>query len=373
MNNFESTKDNNSNLKNNYLENKILKNKQESGINEKDIIVKIIGIGGLGGKIVQEILKKGLKRQIEYIAINTDKNELEDLSLIENRKYLIGENLTDGNGTGGNREFGESAATDSEKELKEKIFELSKNQFVILIAGMGGGTGSGATPIIGKIAKDLDSSLLSIAFIPRSFEGNKIKELVGTSLKDIKKISPTLEYYMDKIINFCDDKKDLLSCLSEISYKLLELIYLILHFIGSPNLDFNKFLNVIENNNCFFDYLEMKNENNIEKIINSLLKSINNLDLKNISSKKVFLEIHHNYLSSKEETLLMETISKNLDNDNNELYWGINKEINNNNNEEKFINLYFLISGEKHKEKDKTEQENNEEKKVAINEATFTL
>ncbi|WP_333820070.1 cell division protein FtsZ [Ohtaekwangia sp.] len=130
-------------------------------------IIKVIGVGGGGSNAVNHMYKQGIK-DVEFVVCNTDSQAL-NLSPVPN-KLQIGTNLTEGLGCGANPEVGKNAALESKEHIREM---LNGTKMVFVTAGMGGGTGTGAAPVIAKIAKDMDILTVGIVTAPFSFEGKK--------------------------------------------------------------------------------------------------------------------------------------------------------------------------------------------------------
>lgn len=130
-------------------------------------IIKVIGVGGGGSNAVNHMFKQGIK-DVEFVVCNTDAQAL-NLSPVPN-KLQIGLNLTEGLGCGANPEVGKNAALESKEQIREM---LTGTKMVFVTAGMGGGTGTGAAPVIAKIAKDMDILTVGIITSPFSFEGKK--------------------------------------------------------------------------------------------------------------------------------------------------------------------------------------------------------
>lgn len=129
--------------------------------------IKVIGVGGGGNNAVNRMITSGLKG-VEFIAINTDKQALH-MSQAE-MKIQIGEKLTKGLGAGANPEIGQKAA----EESKDKLAEVIKGaDMVFITAGMGGGTGTGAAPIVAEVAKELGILTVGVVTKPFTFEGRK--------------------------------------------------------------------------------------------------------------------------------------------------------------------------------------------------------
>jgi len=131
-------------------------------------IIKVIGVGGGGSNAVNHMYSQGIK-DVEFIVCNTDVQALSG-SPIPN-KLQIGIGLTDGLGAGANPERGKNAALESREEIREMLSNNTK--MVFITAGMGGGTGTGAAPVIAKLAKELDIVTVGIVTAPFGFEGKK--------------------------------------------------------------------------------------------------------------------------------------------------------------------------------------------------------
>lgn len=148
---------------------------------EKSSIIKVIGVGGGGGNAVNFMYTEGING-VDFIICNTDQQVLES-SPIPN-KIRIGDNLTEGRGAGSNPEVGKLAA---EESLAEIIEALGVNtQMVFVTAGMGGGTGTGAAPVIAKAAKDLGILTVGIVTTPFVFEGSKRKLAAEVGIEELR-------------------------------------------------------------------------------------------------------------------------------------------------------------------------------------------
>ncbi len=130
-------------------------------------IIKVIGVGGGGSNAVNHMYKQGIK-DVEFVVANTDLQALNS-SPVPN-KLQLGATLTEGLGCGANPEVGRAAALESKEQIREL---LNGTKMIFVTAGMGGGTGTGAAPVIAKIAKDMDILTVGIVTVPFSFEGKK--------------------------------------------------------------------------------------------------------------------------------------------------------------------------------------------------------
>jgi len=150
-------------------------------------IIKVIGVGGGGSNAVNHMYNLGIK-DVEFVACNTDAQALKSSPIPF--KLQIGINITEGLGAGANPEIGRDAAIESEAEIRELLGDSTKMLFIT--AGMGGGTGTGAAPIIAKIAKEMDILTVGIVTIPFSFEGKKKMELAQKGVDELKENCDTV-------------------------------------------------------------------------------------------------------------------------------------------------------------------------------------
>lgn len=150
-------------------------------------IIKVIGVGGGGSNAVSHMYSQGIK-DVEFIICNTDMQALKS-SPVPN-KIQIGAHLTEGLGAGANPEKGRMAAQESKEELREMLSNGTK--MVFITAGMGGGTGTGAAPIIAEVCRDLGILTVGILTKPFAFEGRKKKEYAERGIEQIKQHCDTV-------------------------------------------------------------------------------------------------------------------------------------------------------------------------------------
>jgi cell division protein FtsZ len=155
--------------------------------------IKVIGVGGAGNNAINRMLEANI-RCAEYIVVNTD-SQILALSPCEN-KIQIGGQLTKGLGAGADPDVGRAAAEESKDQLTEVI---KGTDLLFITAGMGGGTGTGAAPVIAKIARDMKILTVAVVTEPFSFEGKKRMENTAKGLENLKK-------YVDTLIIIPNDK-----------------------------------------------------------------------------------------------------------------------------------------------------------------------
>ena len=163
-------------------------------LKEKSSIIKVIGVGGGGGNAVNHMYRQGITG-VDFIICNTDAQALE-LSPIPN-KVQLGASLTEGMGAGSIPEVGKNSAIENIEDIKQMLGTNTKMLFIT--AGMGGGTGTGASPIIAKAAKELDILTVGIITTPFSFEGKRRKIQAEEGLDEFKK-------YVDSYLVISNDR-----------------------------------------------------------------------------------------------------------------------------------------------------------------------
>ncbi len=158
----------------------------EEIIKKQSTRIKVVGIGGGGGNSLNRMKEIGIKGG-ELIAMNTDAQDL--LYTDANQKILLGKELTQGLGAGSNPKIGEEAAKESESEIKKR---LSGSDMVFITCGMGGGTGTGAAPVVSSIAKKLGALTIGVVTMPFTIEGAKRIENAVYGLERMEALTDTL-------------------------------------------------------------------------------------------------------------------------------------------------------------------------------------
>ena len=161
---------------------------------EESSIIKVIGVGGGGSNAVNHMFRLGIKG-VDFIICNTDKQALGKSPVPH--KIQLGNSLTKGLGAGAKPEVGRDSALESIEEIKSILKD--NTEMVFITAGLGGGTGTGAAPVIASVAKELGILTVGIVTIPFSFEGKKRREQAEKGLEEMKK-------YVDTLIVIGNDK-----------------------------------------------------------------------------------------------------------------------------------------------------------------------
>ncbi|MDR1521282.1 MAG: cell division protein FtsZ [Streptococcaceae bacterium] len=199
-------------------------------------LIKVVGVGGGGGNAINNMIDAGVEG-VEFIAANTDRQAL-DRNKAENHIQL-GPKLTNGLGAGANPEIGEKAAEESEAEIKDV---LSGAHMVFITTGMGGGTGTGAAPVVARLARDLGALTVGVVTRPFSFEGPKRSLFAAEGIAEFKEYVDTLLIISNnRLLEIVDKKTTMLEALREADNVLRQGVQGISDLITAPgfiNLDF---------------------------------------------------------------------------------------------------------------------------------------
>jgi len=148
-------------------------------------VIKVIGVGGSGSNAVNRMIESGLSG-VDFIVVNTDKQSL-DLALAE-KKIQIGTSVTSGLGAGGNPEMGHRSAEESRDEIADVV---AKCDLIFITAGMGGGTGTGAAPVVADMAKQSGALTVAVVTKPFGFEGNQRKVNAEVGVEKLRNVVDT--------------------------------------------------------------------------------------------------------------------------------------------------------------------------------------
>ncbi|MDO8601211.1 MAG: cell division protein FtsZ [bacterium] len=248
--------------------------------NVKKVKIRVVGIGGGGGNIVSEIA--GRVTGASFVAANTDSQALKHI----NKKVIpvqFGESFTHGLGTGMNPEIAALAA-EADKEKIKKIFQ--GQDLTIIIATLGSGTGSGASPYFAKVSRGVGNLTLGIFTLPFKFEGEKKKEIARAALENIKsKVNAFVVVPNERIFQLVDKTTPLASAFSEINKILARALEGLIEMIFQPgliNIDFADLRTILSGTGklAFLNTVEVPKSEGatkeaIEKTVNSPLYPYN--------------------------------------------------------------------------------------------------
>lgn len=194
--------------------------------------LKVIGVGGGGGNAVSSMIDTGVITGVEFIAINTDAQVL--LNNKAPTKVQIGEKITKGLGVGGHPEIGAQAAEESLEKIKELLIDTD---MVFITAGMGGGTGTGAAPVIAKLAKEAGALTVAIVTKPFTFEGARRMVAAEDGVEKLSEVVDTLIVIPNqRLMDVIDKKMTLLEAFRVVDGVLGQAVHGIADIITMPGL-----------------------------------------------------------------------------------------------------------------------------------------
>lgn len=206
--------------------------------------IRVVGVGGSGKNAINHMIESKV-RGVEFIAVNSDAQDLH--RSLAKRKIHIGKNLTRGLGTGMNPDLGRRAAEETRQEIQEA---LSGSDMVFITCGMGGGTGTGASAIIAKIAKEVGALVIAVVTKPFSFEGAQRKDIAEYGLTELKKeVDAYIIIPNDKLLAIVDKNtsaKNAFAMCDEILRQAVEGVSDIITTPGDINTDFNDIKAIME-------------------------------------------------------------------------------------------------------------------------------
>jgi len=209
------------------------------------VVIKVAGIGGAGNNVVNRMVSAGTQG-VEFVAINTDKPAL-SVSNADN-KVQIGEKLTMGQGAGSNPDIGRKAAEESRNTIAKAI---ENTDMVFIASGMGGGTGTGASPIVADIAREAGALTVAVVTKPFSFEGKRRMEQAEEGIKTLlSKVDSLLVIPNDRLKNVSDQKLTFANAFEIADGVLHQAVVSISELIkntGFINLDFADVTSIMEN------------------------------------------------------------------------------------------------------------------------------
>jgi cell division protein FtsZ len=235
--------------------------------------IKVIGVGGSGSNTVSRMERLQIQ-EVELLAVNTDAQALYFSK--SHKKILIGKGITNGLGTGMDANLGRKSAEESKQEISEN---LKGADMVFITCGLGGGTGSGASPIIAEISKK-DLGILTIAVVttPFSFEGQERKKIAEQALKNLKeKVDSLLVISNDKLLKIIDEKTTVSNAFLICDDVLREAVQSITDLILVPgiiNIDFASVLSIMKDSGqTLFGAAKTSGENRATRAAESAIKS----------------------------------------------------------------------------------------------------
>lgn len=208
--------------------------------------IKVVGVGGGGSNAISSMIREGGITGVDFVVVNTDAQ-----ALLHNKatiKIQIGEQLTKGLGSGGDPEIGIQAAEESRERIKE---ELTGADMIFITCGEGGGTGTGASPIVADIAKEIGALTIAVVTKPFDFEGTKRKLNAEEGVEKLKdKVDTLIVVPNQKILQVIDKKTPILEAFEKINSVLHQGVKGIAELITTPgliNVDFADVRSIMSN------------------------------------------------------------------------------------------------------------------------------
>jgi cell division protein FtsZ len=193
--------------------------------------IKVIGVGGGGNNALKRMMDAGIQG-VEFVAVNTDAQDLHHSDA--QQKIHLGKNLTRGLGAGGNPEIGRKAAEESKEEIYQAV---AGAHMVFVTCGLGGGTGSGASPVIAQAAKESGALTVGVVTKPFTFEGMQRKKKAELAYEELRKnVDTIITIPNDKILNIIDRDTSILSAFGIIDDVLRQGVQGISDLITTPGL-----------------------------------------------------------------------------------------------------------------------------------------
>jgi len=222
----------------------VFKSKHMQNIRSEQINIHVIGVGGCGGNAVSNMASLCSHENIRFSSVNTDIAALHRCT--NHEVVLIGEATTKGYGAGADPDVASNAAVQSKDALTTLIKDAD---LIIIIAGLGGGTGSGATPILIDLAKESDIDVMCFVTLPFQSEGGKRSDIARNALETIRsKANATLVMSNDSLLSALDETVGLLSAFRHCDtqmHRIVEAIIVMLTNTGYINVDINDFSHIL--------------------------------------------------------------------------------------------------------------------------------
>ena len=290
-------------------------------------IIKVVGVGGGGSNAVENMYDKGI-HNVSFVICNTDIQALNSSNIPV--KIQLGETVTEGLGAGNDPEVARQAAEESRESIRQLFDDGTKMAFIT--AGMGGGTGTGAAPVVAEIAKSMDILTIGIVTIPFRFEmGKKIKQALRGVSEIAKHFDALLVINNERLLDIYPklDIEEGFRKVDEVLTTATKSIAEIITARGTINLDFRDVKKVLKNGGvAIMSYGLESGENRLHKAFNKAMHSplLNNNDI--YKSKKLLFNIYYN----PNEPMLVEEINainkfmEQFEYENIEVIWGLSKD-----------------------------------------------
>ncbi len=274
-------------------------------------VIKVIGVGGAGGNAVKHMIEESLTG-VEFVVANTDLMALNTNPAPV--KIQLGKRLTGGKGAGGDPRIGKEAAEESEKEIKEV---LEGTDMVFITAGMGGGTGTGAAPVIAKICKEMQILTVGVVTKPFHFEHKRVK-IAEEGIEELSKyVDALIVISNDKIMSFGPPEENFYSALKKadnVLYYAVKGISDVVLCPGHINLDFADVKAVLSDSGglALMGMGEASGENRAEEALHMAISNpfLEDLSIKGARRVLINITVDPTSLTTREVQLINSRIAK---------------------------------------------------------------
>ena len=240
---------------------------------EEPIPIRIIGIGGAGSNILDRVVLDGMDKA-DLVAINTDVQSL--ASSVAARKVQLGRSVTRGLGAGGDPEVGYQAAIESAEEIRQALTDA---RMIFVCGGLGGGTGSGAAPVVAQLAREAGSLVIALATLPFSFEGKRRGAQADAALRQLRQIAhAVICFENDRMGDMVAPKAGIHQAFATADITISQSLRSIVNLIHRPGLiriGFDDLLAALRSDNgrCLFGYGESDSDNRAHDALRQALKN----------------------------------------------------------------------------------------------------
>src|SRR5438874_11400432 len=241
---------------------------------EEEIIpIKVVGIGGAGSNALDRVVLDGIEKS-DLIAINTDVQSL--ASSVASRKVQLGRSVTRGLGAGGDPELGYEAAVESADEIRQALVDA---RLIFICAGLGGGTGSGAAPLVAQLAREAGSLVIAFATLPFSFEGKRRAAQAQEALVRLNEIAhAVICFENDRMGDMVAPQAGIHQAFAIADITISQSVRSIVNLIQQPGLiriGFDDLLVALrtQSSRCLFGYGESDSDNRAHDVLTQALKN----------------------------------------------------------------------------------------------------
>ena len=266
------------------------------GAKENTADIKVIGVGGGGSNAVQHMYSEGIQG-VDYLVCNTDKCHLNACKIQE--KLLLGSGL----GAGANPDVAQKYASEKEKEIREFIGENTKMLFIA--AGMGKGTGTGASPVVAKVAKEMGILTVGVVTEPFKFEGQKIRKAAEAGIEEMSKYVDSLIIVNNQnLMKYCSSLpiNEAYAQVDDILKNAVKCVAEIITVTYGQNVDFNDVKSIMEHSGkALLGIATAQGEDRVQQVLDEVLNCplLENADISNAKNFLFFIT----YGSSKQITM----------------------------------------------------------------------